>query len=612
MQEISTLPGRVRFRLPEIFNKEIANYIHVSLEKLVGVKYTKVNHHTSSVLIIYDANKLSKQNLEYRIRDIVKLKDKKTNLLQYEESYLTAINNLKKSKNRLFFYGVLYLLFKLKTSIFGRFSISRNVRLLIAASAITTIEGYPLLRRLFKGISSKTPIFSDILLKVTAMALIFLREDGTGCLLLCLKYMNDYLRYATEVEYLKLINQTILDNSYMVRTTTKEGLELFIPTSSLRIGDIINLNAGEFIPADGVILEGAAAFDEVFGTGQIIVKNKECNHKVFEGEKIISGSIRLEVMELPINIDNLNKSFEPLHLQERVVRYQETIGPISIVLAMFKYLTTGDFLSALSIMLLLCPTASELAVNAGMNSYIHLLGKHRIFLRNPNVIEKIANIEHMAFDKTGTITQIGCKTLSSELELPKDTVRAEAKALISSLKSLGIGNLSLLTGDNFNRATEIAKELDIKNIYSNCSRYDKGNVIQKIKVHGTVMMVGDGVNDLEAMKNADVSVGIMHECSDKVKLYSDCVLFDDDLLKLRDFIILSNKSEMAINSHFKFSKSYNIGFGLLAIFIPFNPYYAKTLNTLNSMLVMLLSKRIEYLKPTNFQNAINYNRTQVY
>lgn len=596
MIEISALPGRIRFRVPHLLSKEVANYIHVSIERLRGVKYSKVNHYTSSILVVYNSKHLNKQTIEFEINNILDYRNhyKENHLLKQEEVYISAVRNRDRSRNRLLFYGSLYGLFKFKTYLFGQFSISRNIRLLTVASAITIIEGYPTLKRFLSNLPIKSPVLSDFLLKITAMALIFLREDATGCFLLSLKYLNDYLRYSTEVEYLRMINQSIDKNSNMVRLESTDGIELLTPISSLEIGDVVSLREGDYIPANGIITTGTAAIDELFASGYVDIKNKVVNDRLHEGSKVLSGEITMKVLEIPFSAEKIQNSIEQLLIHEKVTSYEESIGYFSFIMAFIKYFTTGDILSSMSIMLLLCPTGSRLAVNAGVNSYHHLLGKHDIFLRNPGTLEKMSQLNHVAFDKTGTLTQGA-----------SHTVREDAPKLIQSLKEMGVTKLSLISGDSKEKTLSIGKELNIDNIYSNCSMQEKGIVINMLKDQDTIMMVGDGVNDLLAMEYADVSVGLVHTSCDKVKLHTDYVLFDNDLEKIADLIVLSQRSYGTINHTINFSKYYNIALGVLSLFIPFNPYYAKTLNTINSMSVMLLSKRIEYYKPNSKPQTVN-------
>lgn len=100
----------------------------------------------------------------------------------------------------------------------------------------------------------------------------------------------------------------------------------------------------------------------------------------------------------------------------------------------------------------------------------------------------------------------------------EDVIRESARELISKLKYLGISDITLLTGDSSNKANHVASILGIKNVYSNCGYEDKVRIVNQLKENGTVMMIGDGVNDVLSMRAADVSISYVDSSCDIVKL----------------------------------------------------------------------------------------------
>ncbi|MCX7694214.1 MAG: hypothetical protein N2Z71_00665, partial [Caloramator sp.] len=94
-----------------------------------------------------------------------------------------------------------------------------------------------------------------------------------------------------------------------------------------------------------------------------------------------------------------------------------------------------------------------------------------------------------------------------------------------------------------------------------------------------------------------VSVSLTNTSCDRVFMHSDCIVLDDDLTKVADFVSLSKKSYNAINNTIAFSRLYNLILGGFAFFGYFDAFTAKSLNTLNSLYVLLLNKRIEYFIP---------------
>ncbi|WP_297428287.1 HAD-IC family P-type ATPase [Clostridium sp.] len=190
-----------------------------------------------------------------------------------------------------------------------------------------------------------------------------------------------------------------------------------------------------------------------------------------------------------------------------------------------------------------------------------------------------------------------------------DIIRADSKNLINTLKYNGIDNLSILTGDSYYKAQKISSELGISKIYSNMSNIGKASLVESESANNTVMMVGDGVNDAFAMKAADISVSFANGACDIIKLHCDCIIYDDNLTRLADLIYISKKSYAAINRTILFSNIYNVTLGFIAFMGGLDIFAAKSLNTLNSLLVLLLNQRIRYIKPNRIYKNFYLNNS---
>lgn len=179
----------------------------------------------------------------------------------------------------------------------------------------------------------------------------------------------------------------------------------------------------------------------------------------------------------------------------------------------------------------------------------------------------------------------------------EDVLRDNAKELVDRLKRIGIRNITLLTGDGAEKARRAASALGIGNVRSNCSAEDKVAVVRRLKENERVMMIGDGVNDVLSMREADISISYVDSACDKVKLHSDCIIFEEDLAKLPDLILLSRKSYRSIRQSIFATNAYNLFFGFLAFSERIDAFAAKSFNTINSLMVLLLNQRILYLSP---------------
>ncbi|MCC7553065.1 MAG: heavy metal translocating P-type ATPase [Methanobacteriaceae archaeon] len=173
----------------------------------------------------------------------------------------------------------------------------------------------------------------------------------------------------------------------------------------------------------------------------------------------------------------------------------------------------------------------------------------------------------------------------------EDPVRKEAKSVLEKLRTLGIKNIVMLTGDSENAAKHVASELGIDKYESQILPNDKSKIIDKIKSEGSkVIMVGDGINDSPALSNADVSVS-MKNSSDIAREVADISLMSDDLNELITLRILSQNMLNKINSNYRLIVGINstlIAFGILGII---NHTTSSLLHNSSTMGIGLLSTR---------------------
>ena len=131
----------------------------------------------------------------------------------------------------------------------------------------------------------------------------------------------------------------------------------------------------------------------------------------------------------------------------------------------------------------------------------------------------------------------------------EDEVRKESIELIDKLKKRGIKRLVMLTGDSFNVAEKVAKEIGITEFYYNMLPMDKVEKLKKIKeecTKGKVVFVGDGINDAPVISESDVGIAISGIDNSAVTQIADIVLVNNDLNKVDDVIKISKQAKMII------------------------------------------------------------------
>ncbi|MDO5823400.1 heavy metal translocating P-type ATPase [Methanobrevibacter sp.] len=172
-----------------------------------------------------------------------------------------------------------------------------------------------------------------------------------------------------------------------------------------------------------------------------------------------------------------------------------------------------------------------------------------------------------------------------------DPIREEAKYVIEELKSLGIENVIMLTGDSESAARASASALNITEYKSQVLPEDKSRIVSELKTKGrTVIMVGDGINDSPALAAADVSVS-MKNSSDIAREVADISLLSDDLYDLVTLRKLSTGMLDKINNNYRNIVAVNGSLLVLGVLGAIPPSTSSVVHNLSTMLFGLLSTR---------------------
>lgn len=191
-----------------------------------------------------------------------------------------------------------------------------------------------------------------------------------------------------------------------------------------------------------------------------------------------------------------------------------------------------------------------------------------------------------------------------------DPVREEAKYVIEELRSLGIENVIMLTGDSESGAKAGANALGITEYRSQVLPEDKSRIVEELKAEGkTVIMVGDGINDSPALAAADVSVSMKHS-SDIAREVADISLLSDDLYDLVTLRKLSTGMLDKINTNYRNIVAVNGSLLVLGVVGLISPSTSSMIHNLSTMMFGALSTR-SVLKDRDFTNGIEVEAVEV-
>jgi P-type Cu+ transporter len=235
--------------------------------------------------------------------------------------------------------------------------------------------------------------------------------------------------------------------SYFPIAITKilaDGSESSVQVYAIEKGDRLLIRNQELIPVDGILISEKASIDYSFVTGEAVAIEKKSGDKIFAGGKQIGKVIEMEVLfsvsqsyltQLWSN-DVFQKKVDIKHktITDKISRY---FTPALLGLAIVSFLywifieTTTAFNVFTAILIVACPCALALTAPFTLGNVLRILGKRKLYLKNATVIEQLAQVDTIVFDKTGTITTNkkmsityeGEEFTTAELRLLKNTLR---------------------------------------------------------------------------------------------------------------------------------------------------------------------------------------------
>jgi Zn2+/Cd2+-exporting ATPase len=185
-----------------------------------------------------------------------------------------------------------------------------------------------------------------------------------------------------------------------------------------------------------------------------------------------------------------------------------------------------------------------------------------------------------------------------------DSPRPEAKAAIAQLKSLGVREVVMITGDNPRTAAHIAHQLGIDRVYSQVLPQDKLRILRELQTGGRIVaFTGDGVNDAPALAAADVGIAMGLTGTDVALETADIGLMSDKIEHIPQLISISHQASRAIRQNVYFSMSWNMLSVLLGSFGVIGPVVGAIMHEVSALPALANSARIIQYKPRPSKDA---------
>ncbi len=389
-----------------------------------------------------------------------------------------------------------------------------------------------------------------------------------------------------------------------------------VPISTIEVGDLLEVRTGEKVPVDGEVVwaesfmtPDAAYIDESMITGEPNPAKKEKGDRVLAGTIPNQGKLRMRARQIGKDtmlaqiirmVQEAQGSKAPVQriVDKAALVFVPVVSTIALVTFLAWWIIGGNAY---------LPQAMGLATPTALMVGIGKAAEEQILIKDASALENLRKINALVTDKTGTLTIPNKNidfTKSDNLALEeRETLKPNAREAMETLQKNGV-EVYMMSGDKEEAAKYWAEKAGIKHYQSKVLPQDKESLVRRLQAEGKhVAMVGDGINDTQALALADVSIAI-GKGTDVAMDVAQITLMGDDLRTLPEALQLSRRTVRMIWENLFWAFIYNIvciplAAGVLYLFgidWQITPSWASALMAFSSVSVVLNSLRLKLMK----------------
>lgn len=404
-----------------------------------------------------------------------------------------------------------------------------------------------------------------------------------------------------------------------------------VPISTIELGDLLEVRTGEKVPVDGEVVwaesfmtADAAYIDESMITGEPNPAQKRKGDKVLAGTIPNQGKLRMRARQIGKDtviaqiirmVQEAQGSKAPVQriVDRAALVFVPVVASIALCTFLSWWLIGGNaylpqaILSAIAVLVIACPCAMGLATPTALMVGIGKAAEKQILIKDAAALENLRRIDALVTDKTGTLTIPNRSidfTKSDYLALEeREMLKPNARKAMETLQKSGV-EVYMMSGDKEEAARYWAEKSGIKHYQSKVLPQDKEDMVRRLQTEGKrVAMVGDGINDTQALALADVSIAFS-KGTDVAMDVAQITLMGDDLQTLPDALLLSRRTVRMVWQNLFWAFIYNIvciplAAGVLYLFgidWQITPSWASALMAFSSVSVVLNSLRLRLMK----------------
>ena len=325
------------------------------------------------------------------------------------------------------------------------------------AWAAIILCGVPILVGAFRGVVFEHDIKADVLVAMALVASVVTGEFFAAGEVALIMQIGSLLEDYTSGKARESIEKLIRLSPQKARVI-REGEECEVPVEEIRVGDMIRVLAGETIPADGTITEGETTVDQSVMTGESIPVDKGAGDTVSSGTVNRFGTflMRADRESGDSALQRMIRLAEEAEENKAPVvtladKWATRLVAAAFACAVATWIFTGEFMRAVTVLVVFCPCAFILATPTAILAGIGNAARYGMIIRSGDALERLSKIKRVAFDKTGTLT-VGKPRVTEVVSLSGEFTKEDIHRLAASAEKLSEHPLGMAIAESWDGA----------------------------------------------------------------------------------------------------------------------------------------------------------------
>ncbi len=280
----------------------------------------------------------------------------------------------------------------------------------VMALIAAVLAGWPVLRWAWGGVKEKKINASQLVI-IAMVASVLAREYIAAAIVAFIMILGGLLEELATYSMRRSI-RNLLELAPTTVTRRRDGREETVDISELETGDLVLVRSGERIAVDGIIRQGEASVNQAPITGESVPVDKETGEEVFAGTLVELGALEVETTKVGSDtllgqivelVEAAEKQAAPI--QRVADRYASYFTPIIVLIAALVWLISGEFMRAVTVVVVACPCGLVLATPTAVVAGLANGARRGILIKGGAFLEMLGKASIVALDKTGTLTR---------------------------------------------------------------------------------------------------------------------------------------------------------------------------------------------------------------